>query len=263
MTSQFKLAKLIAVAAIISSSILTTHISMAQNIPAVKNIVIVHGAFADASGWEEVYKILKKDGYNITLVQNPLTSLSDDVAAATRALEKQNGPAVLVGHSWGGSVITQAGVSPKVASLVYVAAFAPEAGESTLDVIQSGPPLAKNGILPPDNNGIVYFDKALFRECFAGDLSEAKTAFMFDSQQPIVGTSFTTKLTETAWKTKPSFGIVATDDKAINPALERSMYKRAGIIVTEVKASHVVYLSQPQAVAKVIETAAQAASSVK
>lgn len=263
MTNQFKTSKLIAAAALVSLFSFSAKNSAAQTAPAVKNIVIVHGAFADASGWEGVYNILKKDGYHVTLVQNPLTSLEDDVAAATRALDKQDGPAVLVGHSWGGSVITQAGVSPKVASLVYVAAFAPEAGQSTLDVIQSGPALAKNGILPPDEKGIVYFDKALFRECFAADLSEAKTAFMFDSQQPIVGLSFTTKLTQTAWKTKPSYAIVATDDKAISPALERSMYKRAGSIVTEVKASHVVYISQPDAVAKVIEAAAKAGSATK
>jgi pimeloyl-ACP methyl ester carboxylesterase len=262
MTNQFKPGRLITIVALVSLFFLVSKGSLAQG-PQVKNIVIVHGAFADASGWEEVYKILKKDGYKVTLVQNPLTSLEDDVAAATRALDKQDGPAVLVGHSWGGSVITQAGASPKVASLVYVAAFAPEAGQSTLDVIQTGPALAKNGILPPDEKGIVYFDKGLFYECFAGDLSEAKTEFMFDSQQPIVGTSFTAKLTQTAWKTKPTYAIVATDDKAISPALERSMYKRAGAVVTEVKASHVVYISQPQAVAKVIETAAQAGSAKK
>ncbi|UOE51095.1 alpha/beta hydrolase [Mucilaginibacter sp. SMC90] len=230
---------------------------IAQTAPVVKNIVIVHGAFADASGWEGVYKILKKDGYNVTLVQNPLTSLNDDVAATNRALEKQDGPAVLVGHSWGGSVITEAGVSSKVASLVYVAAFAPEAGQSTLDVYQSGPPLAKNGILPADKNGFAYFDKALFHECFAADLSVEKAAFMFDSQQPIIGSSFVARLTRAAWKNKPTYAVVATEDKAINPELERAMYKRAGAIVTEVKGSHVVFISKPEAVARVIETAAK------
>ncbi|WP_114936669.1 alpha/beta hydrolase [Mucilaginibacter endophyticus] len=231
--------------------------SIAQTTASVKNIVIVHGAFADASGWEGVYKILKKDGYNVTLVQNPLTSLNDDVAATNRALEKQDGPAVLVGHSWGGSVITEAGVSPKVASLVYVAAFAPEVGQSTLDVYQSGPALPKNGILPADKNGYAYFDKALFHECFSADLSEAKAAFMFDSQQPIVGSSFVAPLTQAAWKSKPTYAVVATEDKAINPELERAMYKRAGAVVTEVKGSHVIFMSQPAAVARVIEAAAK------
>jgi len=260
MKTQIKFGKCLLLAALVSLFAFYAPGSFAQSTGKIKNIVIVHGAFADASGWEGVYKILKKDGYNVTLVQNPLTSLQDDVDAATRALNKQDGPAVLVGHSWGGSVITQAGVSPKVASLVYVAAFAPEVGQSTLDVYKSGPALPKNGILPADENGIVYFDKGLFHECFAGDLSEAKAAFMFDSQQPIVGTCFTAPITQAAWKTKPSYAIVSTEDKAINPVLERAMYKNIGATVTEVKACHVVYVSQPAAVAKVIEAAAQLGS---
>ncbi|PWV50392.1 alpha/beta hydrolase [Chitinophaga sp. S165] len=258
MKLNIKLRKSIAFVALTFLSSFAAKNSIAQGSSPVKNIVIVHGAFADASGWEDVYKILKKDGYNVTLVQNPLTSLNDDVQAATRALDRQNGPAVLVGHSWGGSVITQAGVSPKVASLVYVAAFSPEVGQSTLDVYQSGPALPKNGILPADANGVVYFDKALFHECFSADVSAAKASFMYDSQQPIVGACFTAPLTEAAWKTKPSYAIVATEDKAINPVLERAMYKKIGAKVTEVKASHVVYISQPAAVAKVIEEAAKA-----
>jgi len=231
---------------------------LAQANPVIKNIVIVHGAFTDASGFEAVYKILKKDGYRVTLVQNPLTSLKDDVDATTRALERLDGPAVLVGHSWGGSVITQAGLSPKVASLVYIAAFAPDAGESTLSLYQSAPSLPKNGILPADKNGIVYFDRSLFRECFAAEQSAEKAEFMFDSQQPIVGSCFTTQLTQAAWKTKPSYAILATEDKAINPELQRTMYKRAGAIITELKGSHTLFLSQPKAVARVIEAAATA-----
>eukprot|EP01037_Dinobryon_pediforme_P000859 gene859-864_t len=207
-------------------------------------------------GFEAVYKILKKDGYRVTLVQNPLTSLKDDVDATTRALERLDGPAVLVGHSWGGSVITQAGLSPKVASLVYIAAFAPDAGESTLSLYQSAPSLPKNGILPADKNGIVYFDRSLFRECFAAEQNAEKAEFMFDSQQPIVGSCFTTQLTQAAWKTKPSYAILATEDKAINPELQRTMYKRAGAIITELKGSHTLFLSQPKAVARVIEAAA-------
>ncbi|QEC79294.1 alpha/beta hydrolase [Mucilaginibacter ginsenosidivorax] len=221
-----------------------------------KNIVIVHGAFADASGWEAVYAILKKDGYNVTLVQNPLTSLEDDVAATNRALDKQDGPVILVGHSWGGAVITQAGVSDKVAALVYVAAFVPDKGETVISLLQSGPPLPVNGILPPDEKGIVYFDKAKFRECFATEQSVDKANFMADSQQPIAVKSFLTPLTETAWKNKPSYAIVATEDKSINPVLERTMYKRAGAKVTELKGSHTLYMSQAKAVATVIESAA-------
>ncbi|HEX8023169.1 alpha/beta hydrolase [Mucilaginibacter sp.] len=257
MKTQNKITRLMQFTAIALLAAFSPKVSTAQTSPAVKNIVIVHGAFADASGWEAVYKILKKDGYNVTLVQNPLTSLNDDVAATNRALEKQDGPAVLVGHSWAGSVITEAGVSPKVASLVYIAAFAPEVGQSTLDVYQSGPALPKNGILPADKDGIVYFDKTLFHECFAADLSEAKADFMFDSQQPIVGSCFVAPLTQAAWKTKPTYAVVATEDKAINPELERAMYKRAGAIVTEVKGCHVIFMSQPAAVARVIEAAAK------
>lgn len=232
--------------------------SSAQTKPAIKNIVIVHGAFADASGWEAVHDILVKDGYNVTLVQNPLTSLEEDVAATNRALDKQDGPVVLVGHSWAGSVITQAGVSPKVVSLVYVAAFAPDAGESTVTVIQSAPALPKDVSLPPDENGLVYCNKALFHECFDADLSNEKSSFLFDSQQPIMGSCFGAVLTQAAWKTKPTYGIVATEDKAINPVLERSMYRRAGAKVTEIKGNHVIFMSRPQAVTSVIEAAAKA-----
>lgn len=261
MKNQFTFKKLAAMAAIaLTAAFSSLPVFAQETAKPIKNIVIVHGAFADASGWEAVYNILKKDGYNVTLVQNPLTSLANDVAATNRILDKQDGPAVLVGHSWGGTVITQAGVSPKVASLVYVAAFAPQAGESTIGIYQSGPALAKNGILPPDKKGITYFDEALFHECFAGDLSKEKADFMFASQQPIVSSSFSNEVTETAWKNKPTYAIVATEDKAIHPDLERTMYKRANAKVTEVKGSHVIFMSQPQAVANVIEAAAKADS---
>jgi pimeloyl-ACP methyl ester carboxylesterase len=223
-----------------------------------KNIVLVHGAFADGSGWEAVFNILKSRGYNVSVVQNPLTSLEDDVAATERILENQDGPVVLVGHSWGGSVITQAGVSPKVVSLVYVAAFAPNVGESTLDLIKTVAPAPENGILLPDDKGLIYYDKAKFRLGFAADLNQEKADFMYASQMPVSVKSFITPLTQAAWKTKPSFAIVATDDKSINPDLERTMYKRAGSKVTEVKSSHVVYISNAKAVADVIEIAAKA-----
>jgi pimeloyl-ACP methyl ester carboxylesterase len=229
----------------------------AQKPSTIKNIVIVHGAFADGSGWQSVFEILTKQGYNVTVVQNPLTSLEDDVAATNRILDKQDGPVVLVGHSWGGTVITQAGVHPKVASLVYVAAFAPDVNESTLDLVQKAPAAPENGILPADEKGFVYYDKQKFHAGFAADVSEDKAAFMYASQQPIVGNSFNTRLTQVAWKTKPSYAIVARDDKSINPETERFMYKRAGAKVTELHGSHVIFISKAHEVANVIEAAAK------
>jgi len=232
----------------------------AQQDSAVKNIVIVHGAFADGSGWENVYTILKAHGYNVTMVQNPLSSLEDDVAAAKRAIDKQDGPVVLVGHSWGGTVITQAGNNDKVASLVYVAAFVPDAGETTLDLVKKEPAAPENGILPPDEKGFVYYDKAKFHAGFAADVSKAKADFMYASQGPIAVKAFLTPVTNPAWKIKPSYAIVATEDKSISPVLERMMYKRAGATTTELKGSHVLFITNAEAVAKVIETAAKAKS---
>jgi len=228
----------------------------AQTGPVVKNIVIVHGAFADGSGWEEVFNLLQAHGFNVTVVQNPLTSLEDDVAAAERVLDKQDGPVVLVGHSWGGAVITQAGVHPRVASLVYVAAFVPDTGESVLDLIKSTPPAPENGILPPDAKGFVWYDKAKYHAGFASDLSIAKTNFMYASQAPIAAKCFVTPLTQAAWKTRPSYAIVATEDKSINPSVERNMYKRASATVTELKGSHVIFMSNAKAVVDVIRAAA-------
>ena len=223
----------------------------------VKNIVIVHGAFADGSGWENVYNILKDKGYNVTMVQNPLSSLEDDVAATNRVLEKQDGPCILVGHSWGGVVISQAGSSSKVVALVYVAAFVPDAGESALDLIKQAAPDPDNGILPPDANGYIWYDKAKFHAGFAADVSAEKAAFMYASQAPIAVKCFITPLSSAAWKTKPSRAIVATEDKSISPALERTMYKRAGSTVTEIPGSHALYISKAQQVADVIEAAAK------
>lgn len=233
---------------------------VAQTTTGVKNIVLVHGAFADGSGWENVFKILTGRGYNVTMVQNPLTSLEDDVAATDRILEKQDGPVVLVGHSWGGSVITQAGVSSKVVSLVYVAAFAPEVGESTLDLVKTAPPAPENGILPPDDKGFIYYDKTKFHAGFAADISKEKADFMYASQGPIHVKAFITPLTQAAWKTRPSFAIVSTEDKSINPVILRNMYKRAGAKVTEIKGSHVLFISKAKEVVDVIEAAAKAAT---
>lgn len=222
----------------------------------VKNIILVHGAFADGSGWKSVYQILSKKGYHVTIVQNPLTSLKDDVTATNSVIDQQDGPAILVGHSWGGTVITEAGVNPKVAGLVYVAAFVPDQGESTIKLVTSLPASPEGGFNEPDKNGFIFYQKAKYHGGFAGDLSKAESDFMEASQVPILAASFATPLTAAAWKVKPSYGIVATEDKSLNPDIERNMYKRAGAKITEIKGSHVIYISQPEAVAKVIIDAA-------
>jgi len=252
----------LAASAIILSTIIGSTVKVEAQTP-VKNVVLVHGAFADGSGYQGVYNILVKKGYNVTVVQNPLTSLQDDVDAANRAIDKQDGPVILVGHSWGGTVITEAGNNPKVAALVYIAAFAPDNGESTLKLAQSLPAAPENGILPPDDKGFIYFSKEKFHAGFAADLSKEQADFMFASQGPVAVKGFVAPITQAAWKTKPSYGIVATEDKAINPDIERNMYKRAGSKVTEIKASHVVFISHPDAVAKVIIEAATKASETK
>jgi pimeloyl-ACP methyl ester carboxylesterase len=223
----------------------------------IKNIVLVHGAFADGSGWKGVFEILVKKGYNVTAVQIPLTSLKDDVDATNRILDKQDGPVILVGHSWGGVVITEAGMNPKVAGLVYVAAYQPDKSENTLRWATSLPVLPEYGILPPDDKGFVYYEKAKFHAGFAGDLSQAETDFMFASQVPIFARSFETPVADAAWKTKPAYGIVATEDKSINPDIERNMYKRSNTRITEIKGSHVIFISHPDAVAKVIIAASE------
>ncbi|UAY57084.1 alpha/beta hydrolase [Arachidicoccus terrestris] len=229
---------------------------------AVKNIVIVHGAFADGSGWRAVYDILVKNHYNVSIVQNPLTSLKDDVNSANSLIDRQNGPVVLVGHSWGGMVITEAGVNPKVASLVYVAAFAPDKGESAGGLEQEVPLTGDAGFTQPDKYGLVYFEPAKFHSGFARDLSREESDFLCRSQAPIAGKCFEETVGNVAWKDKPSYGIVATEDKAISPVTERRMYRRAGAKVVELKGNHVIFISQPEAVAKVIMAAATGNSSL-
>ncbi len=227
-------------------------------IPAIKNVVLVHGAFADGSGWKALYAILTKKGYNVTVVQNPLSSLEDDVKATQVALDKQDGPAILVGHSWGGVVITEAGDHPKVAALVYVAAFQPDKGESALTWVQTAPPAPENGILQPDDKGILYYDKAKYHAGFCADISKEEADFMYASQGTFYAKGFVTNVTKAPWKDKPTYGIVATEDKSINPEIERKMYKRSNTKVTELKGSHVIFMSQPEGVAKVIIAAATA-----
>jgi pimeloyl-ACP methyl ester carboxylesterase len=221
----------------------------------VRNVVLVHGAFADGSGWKPVADILRQDGYTVSIVQEPETSLADDVAATNRILDHQSGPAVLVGHSYGGAVITEAGNNAHVASLVYVAAFAPAEGERLGPLTGSNPP-ASNSVTPI-GDGFLVVDPARFPADFAADVPAAEAQFMAISQVPIKADIFGTQITAAAWKVKPSHAIVATQDRMINPDLERSMYKRAGAKVTEIKGSHAIFLSQPRLVADVIEQAAR------
>ena len=227
-------------------------------IPGLKatNIVLVHGGFVDGSGWEGVYQILRKDGYTVSVVQNPTISLEDDVAATKRIVAAQNGPVILVGHSYGGVVITQAGNDPKVARLVYVAAFAPDSGESVSTLIKDPPPGAPVPPILPPQDGYLFLDKAKFAASFAGDVNSEKAAFMADSQVPWGVNALSGTISEPAWKTKPSWYLVATDDKMIPPAAQRFMSKRAGSTVVEVAGSHAIYVSQPNAVAALIERAA-------
>jgi pimeloyl-ACP methyl ester carboxylesterase len=231
-----------------------------ENTQAVKNIVLVHGAFADGSGYRGVYEHLTKQGYNVTVVQNPLTSLEDDVTATTLALDAQDGPAILAGHSWGGAVITQAGNHPKVAGLVYIAAFQPDNNETALQWFQTAPPAPENGVLPPDDKGIVYYDSEKYHAGFCGDLSKEDAAFMYASQGAFYGECFVSPITTAAWRSKPTFGIVATEDKSIHPEIQRNMYSRSNTKVTEIKGSHAVYVSQPAKVAAVIAAAAETVS---
>jgi pimeloyl-ACP methyl ester carboxylesterase len=221
----------------------------------VRNIVLVHGAFADGSGWRGVYDDLTARGYAVSIVQNPLTSFADDVAATQRVLNRQDGPVILVGHSYGGSVITEAGTDPKVAGLVYVAAFAPEIGQSTLDQYAEIPP-PPNFVPEEQPDDFAYLNAERFRAGFAGDTSEADAAFLRDAQVPIAMAALAAPVTVAAWKTKPSWYVVATEDGAIAPELLRSTARRIGAETTEVPGSHVVFLTQPKAVADVIEAAA-------
>jgi pimeloyl-ACP methyl ester carboxylesterase len=226
----------------------------------MNNIVLVHGGFVDGSGWEGVYRSLKKKGYNVSIVQNPTLSLADDVAATKRILASQDEPAILVGHSYGGAVITEAGNDPKVAGLVYITAFAPDKGESVATLIKDPPPGAPVPPILPPQDGYLFLDRAKFRASFAGDVDAERAAFMADSQVPWGVEALSGKISEPAWKTKPSWYLIATDDKMIPPDAQRSMSKRAGSMVVEVKGSHAIYVSQPEAVAALIE---QAAKSVK
>jgi pimeloyl-ACP methyl ester carboxylesterase len=225
---------------------------------ALAAIVLVHGGFVDGSGWEGVYKILKKDGYKVSIVQNSTVTLAADVATTKRVIDAQTEPVILVGHSYGGAVITEAGNNPKVAGLVYITAFAPDAGESVSTLIANPPPGAPVPPILPPQDGFLMLDRDKFAASFAEDVNKATAEFMADSQVPWGVGALGGPITTPAWKTKPSWYLVSTDDKMIPPPAQRSMSKRAGSTVVEVKGSHAVYVSQPAAVAALIEKAAKA-----
>ncbi|GKX35840.1 MAG: alpha/beta hydrolase [Rhizobiaceae bacterium MnEN-MB40S] len=222
----------------------------------VRNVVLVHGAFVDGSGWRKVYEELTERGYRVSIVQNPLTSLADDVAATRRVLDRQQGQTILVGHSWGGTVITEAGVHPNVAGLVYVSALSPDAGETTAQLYAgfTGPP---EFVLDIGEDGYGFVKAENFKSGFAADASDADAAFLKDSQVAINMSAFETVLESAAWRVKPSWAVVATDDKAFDMKMLYWMAERIGANVTEVKASHAVFMTQPKSVTDVIVQAAQ------
>jgi pimeloyl-ACP methyl ester carboxylesterase len=226
---------------------------------AIKNIVLVHGNFVDGSGWKGVYDHLTADGYRVAVVQIPNISLGGDVAATRQVLDGLDGPAVLVGHSYGGVVITEAGNHPKVDGLVYITAFAPDAGESVSSLIADPPPAAPMPPILPPVNGFLLLDRARFAAAFAADVPEKLAAFMADSQLPAGVEALGGVITEPAWRGKPSWYLVATDDHMIPPEAQRSMAERAKATVSETPGSHAVYVSRPAVVAAVISQAAQGA----
>ncbi|MCR6477253.1 alpha/beta hydrolase [Variovorax sp. ZS18.2.2] len=254
--SMLKIAKLFT--AIFGAAVVATGAaSAAAAAPAKPGIVLVHGGFVDGSGWEGVYKILSKDGYDVTIVQNPTISLADDVAVTKRAIAAQKKPVVLVGHSYGGVVVTEAGNDDKVAGLVYIAAFAPDKGESVDSLIKNPPPGAPVPPILPPQDGFLMLDKTKFAASFAADVKPETAAFMANSQVPWGVAALGGAVSEPAWKSKPSWYLVATDDKMIPPPAQRNMSKRAGAVVTETPGSHAVYVSNTKAVAALIKKAAE------
>src|ERR671910_1711126 len=221
------------------------------------SVVLVHGGFVDGSGWQGVYSILQQHGYRVGIVQNPTISLDDDVAVTKRVIAAQPGPVVLVGHSYGGVVITEAGNDPKVSGLVYIAAFALDAGESVAALIKDPPPGAPVPPILPPSDGFLLLDREKFAESFAADVDAETAAFMADAQVPWGMEALTGTIGQPAWRSKPSWYLVATDDQMIPPRAQRFMATRAGSTVVEVAGSHAIYVSQPQGVAALIEQAAQ------
>jgi pimeloyl-ACP methyl ester carboxylesterase len=228
---------------------------------AAGTVVLVHGGFVDGSGWQGVYEHLK-DGFSVSVVQNPTLSLADDVSVTKRAIDAVSEPVILVGHSYGGVVVTEAGTHPKVAALVYIAAFAPDKGESVNTLIADPPPGAPVPPILPPQDGFLFLDREKFHASFAGDLSADQAAFMADSQVPWGVDALGGTVSEPAWRTKPSWYLVATEDRMIPPPAQRAMSARAGSTVVEVAGSHAIYVSQPEAVAELIEQAASEVRSV-
>jgi len=230
---------------------------MAGNAP--RNVVLVHGGFVDGSGWRSVYEALRRDGYRVSIVQNPTLSLEGDAAATRQILDAQDGPAVLVGHSYGGAVITEAGTHPNVAALVYVCAFAPDKDESVMTLIGGFPADGPQPPILPPSNGFLFLDREKFHASFGADVPENLAAFMADSQVPWGLDATGQAISDPAWRTRPSWYLVTTEDRMIPPTAQHSMANRIGATVTEVAASHSVYVSQPQAVATLIAQAADGA----
>jgi pimeloyl-ACP methyl ester carboxylesterase len=226
----------------------------------IKNVVLVHGGFVDGSGWQGVHDVLTKKGFKVTAVQNPTTSLADDVAFTRRAIAAQDGPVVLVGHSYGGVVITESGTDPKVKGLVYIAAFAPDAGESVSSLIANPPPGAPVPPILPPQDGFLFLDRDKFAAAFAGDVEPAQAAFMADSQVPWGVAALAGEVTAPAWKSRPSWYLVTADDHMIPAPAQRQMAGRAGATVVETAGSHAIYVSNPKVVADLIEQAAEGAS---
>ncbi|WP_207477368.1 alpha/beta fold hydrolase [Arenibaculum pallidiluteum] len=242
--------------AILAAGLQPSDASAQGQAPGVRNVVLVHGAFADGSGWRGVYNDLTARGYRVAIVQNPLTSLADDVAATQRVLDRQDGPTILVGHSWGGTVITEAGVDPKVVGLVYVSALSPDAGETTAQQYK-GFAATPEFVIDVQKSGYGFLSPNHFKAGFAHDVSDAEAAFMRDSQVPINMSVFETTLKNAAWRTKPSWAVIATEDKAFDNAMLVHMAKRINATIVETKASHAVYVTQAKVVADTIHSAAQ------
>jgi pimeloyl-ACP methyl ester carboxylesterase len=225
---------------------------------ASKNVVLVHGGFVDGSGWQGVYSLLSKDGYNVSIVQNPTLSLEGDVEATKRVIDAQSEPVILVGHSYGGAVITEAGNDPNVAALVYIAAFAPDKGESVNTLIGGFPTDVPGPPILPPQDGFLFLDREKFHDSFAADVSDDDAAFMADSQVPWGVDALSGTISEAAWRSKPSWYLIATEDRMIPPPAQREMSGRAGSTVEEAAASHSIYVSQPSAVAELVKKAASA-----
>lgn len=258
----FKLISSALTAALALANLSSTHaadpVSRTQD-RAVHDVVLVHGAFADGSGWRGVHDELTARGYRVSIVQNPLTSLADDVRATQRVLDRQDGPAILVGHSWGGTVITEAGVHDKVAGLVYVSALAPDAGETTAQQYTGFAPTPEF-VIETGSDGYGFISPGKFKSGFAHDTSDADAAFLRDSQVPINMAAFNTPVTHAAWRTRPSWAVIATEDKAFDQAMLVHMAERINARITRVSASHAVYMTQPEVVADTIDRAAKEAS---